>query len=138
MSPEIIRYDPIYQKAVIDLWRKCDLVVPQNDPGEDIQRKLAFQPELFFIAVKDGQVVGSIMVGYDGHRGWLNYVAVLPAYQKRGFGKKLIDKAIDELGKLGCVKVNVQVRRSNPSAVGFYEHLGFKDDNVVGLGLRLN
>jgi len=92
---------------------------------------------LFFIALEDGQVVGSIMVGYEGHRGWLNYVAVLPDYQKRGYGKKLIDKSIDELRKLGCLKVNVQVRRNNPSAVEFYKHLGFKDDNVVGLGMRL-
>ncbi len=137
MSFEIVRYDSNYQKAVIDLWKQCDLIVPQNDPAVDIQRKLVFQPELFFIALEDGQVVGSIMVGYEGHRGWLNYVAVLPDYQKRGYGKKLIDKSIDELRKLGCLKVNVQVRRNNPSAVEFYKHLGFKDDNVVGLGMRL-
>lgn len=137
MSFEIVRYDSNYQKAVIDLWKQCDLIVPQNDPAVDIQRKLVFQPELFFIALEDGQVVGSIMVGYEGHRGWLNYVAGLPDYQKRGYGKKLIDKSIDELRKLGCLKVNVQVRRNNPSAVEFYKHLGFKDDNVVGLGMRL-
>lgn len=137
MSFEIVRFDSNYQKAVIDLWKQCDLIVPPNDPAVDIQRKFVFQPELFFIALEDGQVIGSIMGGYEGHRGWLNYVAVLPDYQKRGYGKKLIDKAIDELRKLGCLKVNVQVRRNNPSAVEFYKHLGFKDDNVVGLGMRL-
>jgi len=134
---EIVRYSSEYQDEVVDLWRKCNLVVPQNDPVEDIQRKLAFQPDLFFIALLDGKVVGSIMVGYEGHRGWLNYLAVLPEHQKRGYGRKLVERAVDELKRLGCLKVNLQVRRSNVSAVEFYKHLGFKDDDVVGLGKRL-
>jgi ribosomal protein S18 acetylase RimI-like enzyme len=134
---EIVRYSSEYQDTVVDLWRKCNLVVPQNDPVEDIQRKLVFQPDLFFVALLDGKVVGSIMVGYEGHRGWMNYLAVLPEHQKHGYGRKLVEKAVDELKKLGCLKVNLQVRRSNVSAVEFYKHLGFKDDDVVGLGKRL-
>ena len=112
-------------------------MVPQNDPVEDIQRKLVFQPDLFFVALVEGKVIGSIMVGYEGHRGWLNYLAVLPEHQRRGYGRKLVEKGVDELKKLGCLKVNLQVRRSNVSVVEFYEHLGFKDDDVVGLGKRL-
>ena len=137
MSFEIIRYSSDYQEDVIDLWEKCDLIVPQNDPIEDIQKKLDFQPELFFIALLDGKLVGSVMVGYEGHRGWLNYLAVSLDYQKQGYGNKLVNKAIYELKKIGCLKVNVQVRKSNTSAVEFYKHLGFKDDDVVSLGMRL-
>ena len=137
MSFEIVRYSSEYQDAVVDLWRKCNLVVPQNDPVEDIQRKLVFQPDLFFVALVEGKVVGSIMVGYEGHRGWMNYLAVLPEHQRRGYGRKLVEKAVDELKRLGCLKVNLQVRRSNVSVVEFYKHLGFKDDDVVGLGKRL-
>jgi len=137
MRLEIVCYDTRYQEAVVDLWKKCGLVVPQNDPVEDIRKKLEFQPSLFFVALLDGKLVGSIMVGYEGHRGWMNYLAVLPAYQKHGYGRKLVEKAIDELTKLGCLKVNLQVRRSNISAVEFYKHLGFKEDDVVSLGKRL-
>jgi len=134
---KIVRYGSEYQDAIVDLWRKCSLVVPQNDPVEDIQRKIVFQPELFFVALLDGKVIGSVMVGYEGHRGWLNYMAVLPEHQRRGYGRRLVEKAVDELKKLDCLKVNLQVRRSNVSVVEFYKHLGFTDDDVVSLGKRL-
>ncbi len=137
MSFEIVRYSSEYQEAVVDLWRKCNLVVPQNDPIQDIHRKFAFQPELFFVALLDRKVIGSIMVGYEGHRGWLNYMAVRPEHQRHGYGRKLVEKAIDELKKLGCLKVNLQVRRNNLSVVEFYKHLNFRDDDVVSLGKRL-
>jgi ribosomal protein S18 acetylase RimI-like enzyme len=137
MGFEIVRYEVIHQDAVVDLWEKCGLVVPQNDPVEDIQTKFGFQPELFFIALLDGQVAGSIMVGYEGHRGWINYLAVLPKFQKRGFGGKLVNKAITELRKLGCLKVNLQVRKSNTTVIKFYKHLGFKEEDRVSLGMRL-
>jgi ribosomal protein S18 acetylase RimI-like enzyme len=137
MSFQITRYSPKYQNAVIALWNACNLIVPQNDPLEDIQKKLAFQPELFFIALFDGQLIGSVMGGYEGHRGWIQYLAVLPAFQKRGYGKKLVSKAIVELRKLGCVKVNLQVRRSNAAVVGFYKHLGFEEEERISMGMRL-
>ena len=137
MSFEIVRYRPEHQGVLVDLRAKCNLIVPQNDPVEDIQRKLDFQPELFFVALLSGKLIGSIMAGYEGHRGWLNYLAVLPEYQKRGYGRKLVERAVDELSRLGCLKVNLQVRRSNVSVIQFYEHLGFKEDEVVSLGKRL-
>jgi ribosomal protein S18 acetylase RimI-like enzyme len=138
MSFRIVRYGPEHQDAVVDLWRKCNLVVLQNDPVEDIHRKLAFQPELFFVGLMGEKVIGSIMVGYEGHRGWLNYVAVLPEHQRHGYGRRLVEKAVGELKKLGCLKVNLQVRTSNVSVIEFYKHLGFKEDDVVSLGKRLN
>jgi ribosomal protein S18 acetylase RimI-like enzyme len=137
MTLEILRYESTYQTAVIDLWKKCNLTVPQNDPREDIQKKLTFQPDLFFIALLKSTVIGTIMAGYDGHRGWLNYLAVLPVYQKRGYGRQLVEKAVDELRKLGCLKVNLQVRRTNTSVITFYTHLGFKEEDRVNLGMRL-
>jgi ribosomal protein S18 acetylase RimI-like enzyme len=137
MGFEIVRYESRYQEAVVDLWKECSLTVPQNDPVEDIQRKVDFQPDLFLVALLDGKLVGSVMAGYEGHRGWLNYLAVLPEYQGRGFGRRLVGRAVEDLRKLGCLKVNLQVRRSNISAVEFYKHLQFKEDDVVSLGQRL-
>jgi ribosomal protein S18 acetylase RimI-like enzyme len=137
MKFEIVRYDPKHQEAVVRLWKECCLIVHQNDPVEDIQKKIDFQPELFFVALLDGAVVGSVMVGYEGHRGWLNYLAVLPRYQGHGHGRRLVEKAIDELRKMGCLKVNLQVRKSNASAAEFYKHIGFKTDEVISLGKRL-
>ena len=137
MSFKIVNYKSEYQEAVVDLWKRCSLVVPQNDPAEDIRKKLDFQPELFFVALFNDRVIGSIMVGYEGHRGWLNYLAVLPDFQRSGYARRLVEKAIAELRKLSCLKVNLQVRRSNISAVEFYKHLGFEEDDVVSLGKRL-
>ena len=137
MSFKIVKYRSEYQDAVVDLWKKCNLTVPQNDPVEDIQKKIDFQPKLFFIALLNCKMIGSVMVGYEGHRGWINYLAVLPDCQRHGYGRELVEKAINELKKLGCLKVNLQVRRSNISAVEFYKHLGFKEDDVVSLGKRL-
>ena len=137
MGFQIIRYAPRYQNAVIDLWNECSLIVPRNDPIEDIQKKLDFQPELFFIALLNGQLIGSIMVGYEGHRGWINYLAVLPSFQKRGYGKELVNKAIIELRKIGCSKINLQVRRNNASVAEFYKHLGFEEEERISLGMRL-
>jgi ribosomal protein S18 acetylase RimI-like enzyme len=137
LSFEIVKYNQDYQKALVELWKKCNLIVSQNDPVEDIQKKLEFQPDMFLIALLDGKLIGSVMVGYEGHRGWLNYLAVLPDCQNRGYGRKLVEKAIMELEKLGCLKLNVQIRESNISAVRFYERLGFRDDRVISFGLRL-
>lgn len=137
MDFQIVRFTPSHQDAVIDLWKKCGLIVPQNDPVEDVERKLDFQPELFLVAMLDRRVIGSVMVGYDGHRGWMNYLAVLPEYQKQGYGRRLVERAIRELKKFGCLKVNVQVRTNNAAVIEFYKHLGFKEDDVVSLGKRL-
>ena len=132
-----MRYRPKFQRAVVDLWSECNLIVPQNDPVVDIQKKVDYQPELFFVALFDGHVVGSVMAGYEGHRGWLNYLAVLPDYQNQGYGRKLVEKAVAELKKIGCLKVNLEVRKSNSSVIDFYTHLGFKDNEIIGLGKRL-
>lgn len=137
MQFRIVPFSREFLSELVELWKKCDLVVPQNDPVEDIQKKVAFQPRLFFVGLLDGRVIGSIMVGYEGHRGWINYLAVAPEYQRRGYGRRLVQKGIDELRRIGCLKVNLQVRNTNTPVINFYKHLGFVDDNVTSLGLRL-
>ncbi len=134
----IRRFDLTDQEAVVSLWRRCNLVVPWNDPYRDIEAKLAFQPELFFIGEWGGQVSASVMVGYDGHRGWINYLAVEPDLQKQGIGRKMMEHAETVLRALGCLKINLQVRETNQGVIEFYEKLGYKNDRIIGMGKRLD
>ena len=122
---------------VIDLWHHCNLVVPQNDPKKDIEMKLQVQPELFFVGVISTRIVSSIMSGYDGHRGWIYYLAVDPDFQQNGIGRRMVEKVEMKLRKLGCSKINLQVRNSNNSVIAFYKHIGFGDDDVIGMGKKL-
>ena len=125
------------ESDVIGLWHLCNLVVPQNDPNKDIEMKLQVQPELFFVGVISNRIVSTIMSGYDGHRGWLYYLAVDPNFQKKGIGRRMVEKAEMKLRKLGCQKINLQIRNSNESVIAFYEHIGFGNDDVLGMGKRL-
>jgi ribosomal protein S18 acetylase RimI-like enzyme len=122
--------------SVKELWRICGLTVPQNDPDEDIDQKIRFQPELFFVGEYEGGVVASIMAGYDGHRGYMNYVGVHPDFRKKGFGSKMVEFVLSELRKKGSPKVNISVRTSNAKVMGFYRKLGFSEDPVIGMGHR--
>lgn len=123
--------------AVISLWQACGLVVPQNDPLADIERKLLVNPELFLVGEYAGRVVASVMGGYEGHRGWINYLAVDPAEQGKGYGRLMMAEVEHRLRAMGCPKINLQVRASNEAVIQFYESLGYGIDNVVGLGRRL-
>ena len=124
-------------EAVVDLWRRCELTRPWNDPHNDIRRKLAVEPELFLVGELDGQVVASAMVGYDGHRGWVYYLGVDPSCRRRGVGRALMAEAERLLRERGCPKINLLVRTSNQEVIEFYKRLGFAPDDVVGLGKRL-
>ena len=77
-------YHPSDEAAIIQLWRDCGLTRPWNDPRKDIARKLTVQSDLFLVGEADGAIVGTLMGGYDGHRAWINYLAVSPAHQRRG------------------------------------------------------
>lgn len=125
------------EAEVVQLWRDCRLVVPQNDPHKDILRKLALQPDLFLVGVIGKKIVASVMAGYDGHRGWLNYLAVAPDRQRAGLGRQMLSEAERRLRALGCPKINLMVRRSNAGVLAFYGKLGFCEDDVVSLGKRL-
>ena len=124
--------------AVIDLWNLTDLTHPNNDPSLDIKRKMNDSPWGFLVAMDGKTIIGSIMVGYDGHRGWINYLACHPNYRRRGVAKSLMNEAKKLLLERGCPKINLQVRSGNESAVKFYESIGYLDDNVTSFGLRLN
>lgn len=130
-------FQPTDEDAVIELWRKCDLVRPQNDPRKDIARKRAVQPDMFLVALKDGAIIGSVMCGYEGHRGWINYLAVDPACRLRGTGRQLMKEAERILLATGCPKINLQVRSSNQEVIAFYHAIGFAVDDVVSMGRRL-
>ncbi|MBS0661106.1 MAG: GNAT family acetyltransferase [Verrucomicrobia bacterium] len=132
-------YQPSDEAAVVALWRACGLVTPRNDPHADIARKTGEHPELFLCAVgESGEVVGTCMAGYEGHRGWINYLAVAPSAQRSALGRALLDEAERLLRALGCPKINLQVRRTNRGVLAFYERLGFREDDVVSLGKRLD
>jgi ribosomal protein S18 acetylase RimI-like enzyme len=125
------------EDAVVELWRRCGLTRPWNDPHEDVARKRRVQRELFLVGERDGRIVGSVMGGYDGHRGWVNYLAVDPALRRAGLGRALMAEVEARLRALGCPKLNLQVRNENTDALAFYERLGFSVDAVVSLGKRL-
>ena len=130
-------FKPDDSVAVVQLWRDCGLVVPWNDPHKDIQRKLAVQPEMFLVGCSAGQIIASVMAGYEGHRGWINYLAVHPQYQRNGAGKRMMEEAESGLRATGCPKINLQIRSSNAAVIEFYKRIGFNADNVVSLGKRL-
>ena len=122
---------------VIALWDGCGLVVSWNDPNKDIDRKLKVNPELFLVAVNDDHVVGTIMGGYEGHRGWINYLAVDPQQRRKGLGKQLVRAVELLLLEYGCPKINLQIRSSNIDVIAFYRDLGFTEDAAVSMGKRL-
>ncbi len=113
------------QAAVIELWLRCGLVRPQNDPVKDIQRKLNIQPECFLVGIEESKIVASAMYSYDGHRAWVNYFGVDPDHQRSGLGRELMQEIERRVRPLGCPKINLQVRASNAAAVEFYKRVGF-------------
>ena len=125
------------ERAVIELWALCGLVMPHNDAKKDIARKLRVDPELFLVGEVEGNLVGTCMAGYEGHRGWLNYLAVNPTYQRRGYATELLRAAEKLLEEKGCPKINLQVRTSNTAVIQFYARQGFAVDEVVSMGKRL-
>jgi len=125
------------EAAVVALWQRCSLIRPSNDPHKDIRRKLRVRPDLFLVGVLEGEIVASVMAGYEGHRGWLNYLAVAPEHQRQGFARAILEEAELLLRKEGCPKINLQVRTSNRSALEFYLRIGYAVDDVVSMGKRL-
>jgi ribosomal protein S18 acetylase RimI-like enzyme len=125
------------EAAVLALWEECELTRPWNDPRKDISRKLAVQPELFLVGAVNGEIVGSVMAGYEGHRGWVNYLAVAPRARRRGHARALMHRVEQLLLDRGCPKLSLLVRNSNPEAIAFYRRLGYAQDDSVSLGKRL-
>jgi ribosomal protein S18 acetylase RimI-like enzyme len=130
-------FQPSDEAAVIGLWEECGLIRSWNDPRKDISRKLSEQPELFLVGIVQNKLVATAMAGYDGHRGWVHYLAVAPACREQSYGRMLMQEAERLLAARGCPKLNLQVRASNAGVVGFYRKLGYTQDDVVSLGRRL-
>ncbi len=138
MNDLVIRsYQPQDETAVVQLWLQCNLVVPQNNPERDIKRKLRVNPEWFLVGVLGGHVVATCMAGYEGHRGWINYLAVSPHHRRQGIGMRIMEEAEKKLSAAGCPKINLQVREANRTVIRFYERIGYTRDLVVSMGKRL-
>jgi len=125
------------EDAVVALWEEAGLTRPWNDPRADIRRKLTVQPELFLVAEEEDRVVGTVMAGYDGHRGWLYYLAAAASHRSRGIGRALVAEAERLLEEMGCPKVQLMVRPDNTGARGFYDALGYEPFDTWATGRRL-
>jgi ribosomal protein S18 acetylase RimI-like enzyme len=137
VSPVLRPFRETDEAAVVALWRACELVRPWNDPHKDVARKLRVRREWFLVAEDAGRIVGSVMAGYEGHRGWINYLAVESSRRRGGLGRRLMAEAERLLREAGCPKINLQVRAANTAAIAFYRQLGFAADDVVSFGKRL-
>ena len=125
------------EEALVSLWNMCKLTVPWNNPYKDIARKLKVQAELFLVGYLEDKLIASVMAGYDGHRGWINYFAVHPDFQARGYGKQLMDNVENGLRELGCPKINLQIREENDKVFSYYQKLGFVEEKRINMGKRL-
>jgi ribosomal protein S18 acetylase RimI-like enzyme len=137
VTPVLRQYQQHDRAALVSLWFRCGLTRPWNDPYRDIDRKLTRDAPNLLVLEDGGQLVGSVMVGYEGHRGWVNYLAVHPGHQRHGLGRLLMDEAERRLRELGCPKVSLQIRTSNEAAVEFYRRIGYTVDDVISMGRRL-
>ena len=137
MALEIREFQGEDEHAVVALWEQCGLPRSWNDPRKDIARKLKVRPDLFLVGAADGKIVATVMAGYEGHRGWINYLAVAPNERRRGFGRAMMQAAEERLRADGCPKVNLLVRSSSSDVIAFYASLGYVQDDVVSMGRRL-
>ncbi|MBA0218598.1 GNAT family acetyltransferase [Pectobacterium brasiliense] len=135
MEIRIFRQDDF--EAVIILWERCDLLRPWNDPEMDIERKLNHDPDLFLVAEVNGEIVGSVMGGYDGHRGSAYYLGVHPDFRGRGIANALINRLEKKLIARGCPKIHLMVREDNDTVIGMYEKLDYEIVDSITLGKRL-
>ena len=125
------------EAELLALWQACGLVVPWNNPRADIARKTADSPGLFFVGKIGERLVASCMAGYDGHRGWIYYLAVHPSLQRSGYAARLVSHCENKLRELGCPKIDLMVRNTNQAVIAFYQAIGFDLDPVVVLSKRL-
>ena len=124
--------------SVIALWERVfPDDPPHNAPAKMFDAKIAMRDDMLLVAMDAGTVIGTAMVGYDGHRGWLYTVAVAPEHRRRGTGTALVRHAVGALRAAGCVKVNLQIRATNAAVHGFYEALGFEVEERLSMGMHI-
>ena len=140
MHPQFLPFESsIHRTGVVQLW--VDVFgydAPHNDPELVIDRKLAVEDGLFFVATADGEVIGSVMAGYDGHRGWIYSLAVLPEPRHQGIGSALVARAETALVALRCVKINMQIAQGNEAVEAFYRSLGYEPEVRLSMGKKLS
>lgn len=124
------------RNSAVDLWTDCGLTVPWNNPAKDFERALETATSAVLGLHLEAALIGTVMVGYDGHRGWMYYLAVAPGHQQKGYGRQLVDAGEAWLKEKGAPKVQLMVRQTNKAVLGFYTALGYKDDDVVVLSKR--
>ena len=133
----IRKYQESDRQALVGLWNTVfPDDPPHNKPQAVIDAKLAVD-DMIFVAEADGSLSGACIAGYDGHRGWLYAVAVLPAHRRTGTGSALVKHALSELKKIGCIKTNLQIREGNEEVLRFYETLGFSLEHRISMGMKI-
>ena len=125
------------EAPLIKLWERCELVVAWNDPSKDIRRKVQLDPEGLLLGWHDNSLIASVMAGYEGHRGWINYLAVDPEFRRKGLGKTMMKAAETYLEQFECPKINLQIRAKNHQVIEFYKSIGFLQEDVINMGKRL-
>jgi ribosomal protein S18 acetylase RimI-like enzyme len=127
-----------HRSQVVALWEAVFAYnTPHNKPALSIDKKIEVDDGLFFVAVADKTVVGTIMAGYDGHRGWIYSVAVSPSVRRQGIGSQLVAHAERALIGKGCVKINLQIMEGNERVTAFYESLGYQVEKRVNMAKRI-
>lgn len=130
-APVIREYNAKDEAAVVSLWRDCGLVVPWNDPVGDISLALGSGHGQLFVARQDGRVVGAVMVGHDGHRGWIYYLAVAPDNRRSRLGQRLVETCENWISARGLAKIQLMIRRANMDVQAFYKEIGYDQSDVV-------
>ena len=136
-APKISEYRDEHFAGVEALWQEAFTNdAPWNKASTAIAEKMRFQPDLMLVAL-EGPVVGSVMAGYEGHRGWISRIAVLRAHRHKRIGQALLLEAENRLAALGCIKINLQILETNSAVVRFYEEAGYEIEPRVSMSKRL-
>ena len=136
--PTISEYKNEHFAGVEALWRETfPNDAPWNKASTAIAEKMRFQPDLMLVALEGVGVVGSVMAGYEGHRGWISRIAVLRAHRHKRIGQALLLEAENRLAALGCIKINLQILETNSAVVRFYEEAGYEIEPRVSMSKRL-
>lgn len=138
MPPKIRVYEARDREGVIALWNQVFRDDPPwNEPATVIDRKLSVQSDLFFVCESDGRIIGTVIAGFDGHRGWVHKVATDPQHRRQGLARQLMVAAEEGLASKGCRKLNLQVREGNDGAVSFYEDLGYSIEHRISMSKHI-
>jgi len=142
MADNVLKIRPFEARdkaEVVRLWMEAfPNDPPRNEPLSVIRRKLEMQRELFLIGESNGAVVATLLGGYDGFRGWVYHLAVSATHRRKGYGRQMMLEAEDLLRRMGCPKLNIQVRAHNQEVVAFYKRMGYDVEDHISMGRLLS